>query len=341
MSPTGRGASAGSTPPTRRRRSPVARQRRPLYARVQGLTKGAATAQSTQAKSRAQFVRLPDGRALAYEDVGPRDGFPVMHFHGIPSSRLEVMWEADSCATNGVRVICPDRPGFGLSDHLPGRSLLDWPADVAALADALELERFGVVGVSGGGPYALACALAMPESLSGVALVSSLGRLDREGDLDGVAPLHGLAFRYARTRPWLARLVLSASLAIAARSPGLMLKVQDCPADLEALRGAAPEIATLEFLVESVRRGVEGPLRDGWILAGPWGFEPEQVDVPVHLWHGDADPTVPLRHAEELASRLPRAHLCVCPAEGHMLFARHLDEIMQAATGGRGEVLEG
>ena len=105
-----------------------------------------------QSLPQPQYVRLHNGRALAYLDVGPRDAPPVMHFHGIPCSRLEALWEADSCRELGVRVICPDRPGYGLSDHLPDRSLLDWPADVTALADALGLGRFGVLGVLGGGP---------------------------------------------------------------------------------------------------------------------------------------------------------------------------------------------
>lgn len=282
------------------------------------------------------FIRLPDGRALAYEDAGERDGSPVMHFHGIPSSRLEIMWEADSCAALGVRVICPDRPGFGLSDHAPGRTLLDWPADTAALADALGLERFGIVGVSGGGPYALACALAMPDRLTGVAVVSGLGGLVGDGARDGLAPLYALAFRHVRARPWIARLVLQASMVATRYAPELMLRMQASPVDLDAIRAAAPEIATLAFLAESIRRGPEGPVRDAWVLAGPWGFEPEDVGLEVRLWHGDADATVPLRHSEELAGRLPHSHLRVCPGEGHMLFAAHLPEIMAAAAGGVG-----
>jgi pimeloyl-ACP methyl ester carboxylesterase len=282
---------------------------------------------------RPQYVRLHDGRALAYLDVGPRDAPPVMHFHGIPCSRLEALWEADSCHELGVRVICPDRPGYGLSDYLPDRSLLDWPADVTALADALGLGRFGVVGVSGGGPYALACAFAMPDRLTGVCVVSGVGRLDQEGALDGVAPIHRLAFGNVRTRPWIARSALGTSLALVKRVPSMMLKLQRCPADLMALRSARPEIASLSFMAESVHRGLKGPLRDAWILAGPWGFEPENVRAEVHLWHGDVDPTVPPRHSLELEALLPHAHLRVCPGEGHLLFAGHLPDIMAAAAG--------
>ena len=243
------------------------------------------------------------------------------------------MWEADACDALNVRVICPDRPGYGLSDHDPGRTLLGWPADVTTLADSLGLDRFGVVGVSGGGPYALACALAMPDRLTGVAVVSGVGRLDCPGALEGVDPFYRLALGHVRARPRIARTVFRVNLAIVKMRPGVMMRLMGCPADIDALRSARPEIASLHFMAESVRRGLEGPVRDAWILAGPWGFAPEDVTTEVHLWHGDGDPIVPLRHSQELASALPRATLHRCPGEGHLLFAAHLFEIMPAATG--------
>jgi pimeloyl-ACP methyl ester carboxylesterase len=127
--------------------------------------------------------------------------------------------------------------------------------------------------------------------------------------------------------------VLRANVTVIKKRPSLMLKLQRCPADLDALRSARPEIASLSYMAESVHRGLEGPVHDAWILAGPWGFEPEDVKAQVHLWHGDQDPTIPLRHSEELATLLPHAHLRVCPGEGHLLYAGHLAEIMAAATG--------
>ncbi len=105
------------------------------------------------------------------------------------------------------------------------------------------------------------------------------------------------------------------------------------PIDLAAVSAARPEIATLRFMAESVHRGPDGPVRDAWILAGPWGFDPEDVSPAVHLWHGDADPTIPLRYSQELASAIPRAELHLCPGEGHMLYSAHLAEIIPAATG--------
>ena len=106
----------------------------------------------------ASTIRLQDGRRLGYADLGDAGGTPVFYFHGFPSSRLEACMVEEHARRLGVRLLAVDRPGYGLSDDLPGRTIPDWPDDVVALADALGLERFAVVGSSGGGPYAIACA---------------------------------------------------------------------------------------------------------------------------------------------------------------------------------------
>ena len=103
-------------------------------------------------------VPLPDGRVLAYEEYGVPTGFPILSFHGGLSSRLDAAPAHEAAVATGVRLIAPDRPGMGLSTYQPGRRLLDWPADVAHLADALGIERFAVMGWSAGGPYAAVCA---------------------------------------------------------------------------------------------------------------------------------------------------------------------------------------
>lgn len=107
--------------------------------------------------------RLPDGRTLGYAEFGCPNGRPLMWFHGFPMSRLDG-WAADRIARRrGIRVIAPDRPGFGLSTFQPSRRIVDWPADVKALADHIGIKRFAVLGLSGGGPYAVACAYALPK----------------------------------------------------------------------------------------------------------------------------------------------------------------------------------
>ncbi len=109
---------------------------------------------------------LPDGRRLGYAEYGDPEGWPLMFFHGTPGSRVMARFAAPKAREMGVRLIAPERPGFGLSDFKPQRQLLDWAEDVRELAEVLNLERFAVAGVSGGGPYVAACAWKMPARLS-------------------------------------------------------------------------------------------------------------------------------------------------------------------------------
>src|SRR4051794_20731127 len=120
-------------------------------------------------------LRLSDGRRLAYCEYGSPAGKPVLYFHGWPGSRLEAKLADPVAKKFNAKIIAIDRPGFGMSDFKPNRTLLDWPLDVCELADALGLDRFAVVGVSGGGPYALACARRIPERLTSVAVICGVG----------------------------------------------------------------------------------------------------------------------------------------------------------------------
>src|SRR5437899_12705534 len=114
--------------------------------------------QTLETQPPARQIVLSDGRRLGYAQYGSPNGSPLMYFHGWPSSRLEPRVAENLCADLGLQVIAPDRPGFGLSDFKPGRTLASWPEDVRALAASLGFHRFAVLGVSGGGPYAIACA---------------------------------------------------------------------------------------------------------------------------------------------------------------------------------------
>ena len=133
-------------------------------------------------------VTLPDGRELAYEEYGDRDGTPVLSFHGGLSSRLDAAPAHDAAVALGVRLISPDRPGMGRSTFQPDRRLVDWPADVACLADALGLEHFAAMGWSAGGPYAAVCGALMPERVTALALLSSSVPIDLYGTTRGLTP---------------------------------------------------------------------------------------------------------------------------------------------------------
>ncbi len=126
-------------------------------------------------------ITLADGRRLAYAEYGNRKGSPVIYCHGFPGSRLEAALMDASAKQLGLHVIAPDRPGYGQSDFQPGRRLSDWPTDIAALLDTLSVPRCSVLAISGGGPYALACAEHLADRIDNVSIVCGLGPADKPG----------------------------------------------------------------------------------------------------------------------------------------------------------------
>jgi pimeloyl-ACP methyl ester carboxylesterase len=134
-------------------------------------------------------IKLKDGRMLGYAEYGNPEGKPVFYFHGFPGSRLDWLLSDpdDSAAEMNTRIIAVDRPGMGLSDFKRGRKILDWPDDVVELADALRLDRFAVMGFSGGGPYAAACAYKIPGRLIATAIVCGMGPVEAPGIKEGTA----------------------------------------------------------------------------------------------------------------------------------------------------------
>jgi pimeloyl-ACP methyl ester carboxylesterase len=181
-----------------------------------------------------QQLRLPSGRMLAYDECGTPDGTPIFYFHGSPSSRLEWGLFGGEMLANrlNIRLIVPDRPGLGHSEFQPGRQIGDWPADVIALADQLALARFAVLGYSGGGPYAAACALLkIPGRLTRVGIVSGTAPFDEPGLSAGIDPVSLRFMHLAHTKPRLSRLTL--------RLMGLMARF----APRQIVKGAMANIA--------------------------------------------------------------------------------------------------
>lgn len=150
-------------------------------------------------------VVLADGRSLGYAEFGDRDGSPVVDCHGFPGSRLEARLTDAAALGLGLRIVAPDRPGYGRSDYQPHRCLADWPRDVVALADALGSSRFAVLGVSGEGPYALACAGRLQARVSRVGIICALGELHAVGQIRGMSPVAAVVLAMARRIPRLTR----------------------------------------------------------------------------------------------------------------------------------------
>ncbi|HEY6474266.1 MAG TPA: alpha/beta hydrolase [Acidimicrobiales bacterium] len=279
-----------------------------------------------------RVMELPDGRELAWLESGKPRGFPVFTFHGTPGSRLQVSFDPKAFSAAAVRCIAPDRPGYGHSSFHPGRGLADWAADVAALADHLKLERFGVAGLSGGGPHAAACAAFLPERVAVAGLISSVGPLS-EPDLAGAMVGVNRGITTVATRAPFALLPLFAAQDFAVRRwPEKMLEVarQRMP-EADATVLAEPHVVELMALEARLAPGTaaRAGAQDFTLFARPWGFRIQDISMPVHLWHGDADQNVPPAHARFMAQRIPRAELHEYPGEGHLLYHRHVGDIMR------------
>ena len=178
----------------------------------------------TDVREDRAVVRVPGGRRLAYREYGLRAGAPLLYFPGTPSCAVEwLMWPPGSAEGRGFRVIAVDRPGLGGSGRQHGRRILDWPADVGALADVLGLGRFGVLGYSGGVPYALACAQLLPGRVTAAGLVACVGPDEIAGLVAGLDPAIAKIRRTSRTRPWLARATWAGVRMAARRYPQRVL----------------------------------------------------------------------------------------------------------------------
>jgi pimeloyl-ACP methyl ester carboxylesterase len=281
-----------------------------------------------------QTVLLGDGRRLAYAGWGRPDGTPVMYFHGALGSPLRRCSRTDAALRAlGIRYLLVWRPGFGDSDPLPGRRLVDWPGDVDRMADALGIGRFAVLGVSTGGPYAAACAHALAERVTAAGIVSGFAPLAARGTLADMHSASAWGLRLVRSAPWLVESVGGAAVAFLRRRPDLLIRLLGLgkvAADRAHLADREARAIVVESFLRATERGLAGMVEDLRIVLAPWGFSPHQVRGPVQLWHGARDTTVPVHLAYRLAIDLPHCRAAFDPDEGHFFFRRRMTEILAA-----------
>jgi pimeloyl-ACP methyl ester carboxylesterase len=270
----------------------------------------------------ARFVPLRDGRRLAYAEFGDPQGWPVLYCHGFPSSRREASLLHRGAEHLGVRVVAPDRPGFGDSDFQPRRRINDWPADIAALADHLGLSTFALLGVSGGAPFALACAAAIPERLQGLALVCPLGPIYEARILSQMRLPVRLNFEAALYTPSFVRSFyggLTSTLLFhwPQLVEGLVRDVACSPSDRQALSDPQVSAVLTETVRDAMKNHALGALQDLDLYVRPWQIDFTQIQIPVTLWHGEKDAMVPIEHARWYARVLPHAQTRFLADEGH------------------------
>jgi pimeloyl-ACP methyl ester carboxylesterase len=278
-------------------------------------------------------LELRTGRSLGYALYGARHGPAVFVLDG-PGSRGLARAAAKTAAALGLRLIAPDRPGFGASTPDPDRSFLSWPPDLVALADELGLARVGVLAQSGGCPYALASAYRVPGRVARVAIVGGVAPLANRAVTAGMARQMRTTLTLARRWPWLLRRTLNAMARQARRSPErLARRVAERvpPADRRAL--ADEELwqihvrTTAEVLASPASIALE--LR---LLTRPWGFDLGDLRVPVAIWAGERDTTHPPAMAVYLAERIPDSELQLVPDVGTFGMIDRYDEILRSVA---------
>lgn len=288
------------------------------------------------------FTRLPDGRRVAYRRFGDAAGLPVLALHGTPGSRLKYAMAHDAARAAGLDLVSIDRWGYGMTDTHPRPSLAAFATDMTAFADALGLDRFGVLGVSGGGPYAVAAASAMGDRVAALALVAPVGPMAGTAAAWDMSPFHVAAFRGLSQMPGVMRLVFSGFRALIGRNPLLAMRVASARAALVDRRIVCRP-AERQSLVDAFRAGLQpgalGPAIDMRLFGRVWDIAPERVSAPSRLWIGGADRHVPIAAARLLADRIAGCRRVDLDGAGHYWVMGNMPEVLgwlaAAMTDGR------
>ncbi|MCH9668330.1 MAG: alpha/beta hydrolase [Actinomycetia bacterium] len=281
-------------------------------------------------------IHTSDGRRLAYAEYGDAAGVPVFVFHGLPGSRLSWGMLPEGWLPPAARIIAPDRPGYGGSDPNPGRTLLDWANDVESLAESLRIDRFAAVGISGGGPGALACAWKMPGRLTTVGVASSPAPTDAPGVFDGMSGTNRFFMKLAWHLPWLSEANTRLLAAFIRRDPRRYIdtmksKIDDV--DKAILRRPDIHEMLVKDFTEAVRGGAAGMVDDMAANHGrPWGFPLQEISSEVLLWSCELDRSVPPAMGRFLSHALTCCQTTFVPGEGHLWILLHLRAVLDDVT---------
>jgi pimeloyl-ACP methyl ester carboxylesterase len=284
-----------------------------------------------------ETINLKDGRKLGYACFGDKTGKPIIYCSGGIGTRLQVLPSQHNPIPLGIRLIGVDRPGLGLSDFLQKRKILDWPEDIVQLVDALGIKSFSVLGVSSGGPYALACAIKLPQRIKKCGLVSSstppeLGHNSND--------MMRTVLWFYRKMPrltslwfwWLyARHVGKKDEEIESLlSKPLRVPKMFCETDRKLWND--PDIRRHDLLdhLEAFRQGIKGPVYEAGLWGQPWGFCVEEITLSkVYLWHGEDDLNSPVELVRMMAAKIQDCEAHYYPEYGHSVGSYYWNDILQ------------
>ncbi len=279
---------------------------------------------------------LSDGRTLAYAEFGDPSGEAIFYAHGGPGSRLDGKLFHQEALRHGYRFIATDRPGMGESTYLPDRKLLDYPRDIAQLADALGIDRFGVMGWSGGGAHTTVCAYAIPERLL---FNITFAGYTNFAELPGAEHLleskvDQWSVGLSKSHPRLFRLLFDLMNASEKLMPETTYKAfMKTVSPTDQAIGADPEFkaAFMASQLEAFRQGSRGVTTDAAVHYVDWGFRLEEIRFPLHVFHGSEDRLVPPAFGQHLCQHVPHGHLHLLEGQGHLFPGTHMGLIFDTA----------
>tara|TARA_R110000868_G_scaffold380784_1_gene646980 strand:+ start:159558 stop:160430 length:873 start_codon:yes stop_codon:yes gene_type:complete len=263
---------------------------------------------------------LKNGRRVGFAEYGDSTGKPVFFFHGVGGgSRLDARYLHQAALLNHVRLISMDRPGIGLSSNSKKQTILSWVDDFEAFADALSIQKFSIVGHSGGAACVAACAYKIPHRLISLSIVSGLAPFEKT--LPQLSRGQRILHKVIHYLPWVATLMMKMTSMMFKRPKMLKKALKQMPSvDQLALQAQGTHDALSLALMESFKQGVAGASWELQRAMKPWGFELSQIKVkcPINIWQGGLDKQVPAIHADVFATLIPQAQSHFFENEGHL-----------------------
>ncbi len=280
-------------------------------------------------------ISVGDDRQIGFAEFGDQQGKPVFWLHGTPGARRQIPTEARIYAeANHIRLIGVDRPGIGSSTAHQYDNIAGFPEDLRIIADTLGIDKMTIIGLSGGGPYTLACAAAMPDRVLAVGVLGGVAPIVGSDSIGGgVAALSTVAGPILEVIGYPLGIVATGLIRLIrpVASPAVEIYARISPEADRALL-VRPEFKAmfLDDLLNGTRKQLAAPFADVIAFSRDWGFRLDEVKVPVRWWHGDADHIVQFAHGEHVVSRLPDAELYHLPGESHLAGLGRAEEILRA-----------
>ena len=277
-------------------------------------------------------VMLPSGRRLGYAEYGDPAGRPLIFLHGTPSTRVMFRLGDRAAKEAGVRLIAPDRPGLGLSDLDPRRTIPDFADDVASLADRLSLGRFPLAGISGGGPYAAACGARLGGRLTALGLVSAMAPVVSPAIRKHLNARYSVIYGIGRRSRLMTALGTKLFRRTFAGNPDRVMRFAMSAMagpDRDILADDWTQACLIASAEDALSQGTSGLVTELALMSRAWGFEPSDISVPTFLWHGEADTIVPAAFGRWLAERIPDCRTRFIPGAGHFWIVANGAEVMR------------